>query len=347
MPRVDVLGDVEQVPPDTLRIDHVRGLHHRRQRDAPVGDVQVVVRADAPVDAEQQANDAEVAAVVGRRLHGELGREHAARHRRRQRAENVVEALEATVNDHPDGAAALGGDLLDGRPCVHLAAKGDDSLLERVDDRLVTAVEPAHDLAATLVARRAHPARARPDVRGRQVLELAVELGVEERLPQPFDDSASTQAPQPFVQRLVVQRVVPGGELTASDEERQPRALVRAEQREGQELLRRGHREEPAIAVEADLRRPEAPVVAESELGCKTDNPIVARQHDVVEAIDRRAVEVEGADEPAEVRCALVERDGDACLGEPVCGGHPEDAAADDPDARPHAPSTPSLAAGT
>ena len=135
--------------------------------------------------------------MVGRRLLGELGREHAARHRRRQRAENVVEPLEATVDDDTDGAAAVGGDLLDGRPCVYLAAQGDDLLLEGVDDRLVAAVEPAHDLAAALVARRAHPARPRPDVRRGQVVELAVELGVEERLPQLLDHSAAAVPLEP------------------------------------------------------------------------------------------------------------------------------------------------------
>ena len=66
----------------------------------------------------------------------------------------------------------------------------------------------------------------------------------------------------------------------------------------------------------------------------------------MVEAVDRGAVEVEGADEAAEVGRALVERDGDAGLREPIRGGHPEDAPADDPDSRLHAPSAPSVAAG-
>jgi len=49
----------------------------------------------------------------------------------------------------------------------------------------------------------------------------------------------------------------------------------------------------------------------------------------------------------AEVGRALVERHGDAGLSEPVRGGHPEDAPADDPDRRLHAPSAPSVAAGS
>ena len=258
----------------------------------------------------------------------------------------MIEPLEATVDHDTDGAAAFGGDLLDGRPCVYHAAQGDDLLLEGVDDRLVAAVEPAHDLAAALVARRAHPARPRPDVGGGQVVELAVELGVEERLPQLLDHSAPAVPLEPVEQRLVIELVVLLGQLAARDEHREPHALVRAEQWKGQELLRRGHREEPSVAVEADPRRLEAPLVAEAELVGEADDPIVARQDDVVEAIGGRPVEVEGPHEPAQVRRPLVERHGDACLREAICGGHPEDAAADNPDARPHAPSAPSGAAG-
>ena len=139
---------------------------------------------------------------------------------------------------------------------------------------------------------------------------------------------------------------MPGSELAASDEERQPHTLVRAEQRKGQKLFRRSHREQPSVAVEADPGRLEAPLVADAELVGQAEDPVVARQDDVVEAIGGRPVEVEGPDEPAQVRRALVERDGDARLREAICGGHPEDAAADDPDARPHAPSAPSGAAG-
>ena len=154
-------------------------------------------------------------------------------------------------------------------------------------------------------------------------------------------------APEPLLERLVVEPVVPLGQLAAGDECRQPRAVVRAQEREGEELLRRGHREEPSVAVEADPRRPEAPAVAETELVGEADHAIVRRQHDVVEAVDGGAVEVERADEPAEVGRALVERDGDAGLREPIGGGHPEDAPADDPDRRLHAPSAPSVAAGS
>ena len=59
----------------------------------------------------------------------------------------------------------------------------------------------------------------------------------------------------------------------------------------------------------------------------------------MVEAVDLAAVEVERADEPAEVSRTLEERHVDALLREPVRGGHPEDAAADDADGGPHATS--------
>jgi hypothetical protein len=111
---------------------------------------------------------------------------------------------------------------------VDLAAQGEDLLLERVDQGLVAALEPAHDLAAALVARRAHSPRPCPDVRGRQVVVGAVELRVEQRLPQLLDDAAAAVPAQPGVERLVVELVVPLRQLAAGDKGREPRALVRA-----------------------------------------------------------------------------------------------------------------------
>src|SRR4029079_11862823 len=89
-------------------------------------------------------------------------------------------------------------------------------------------------------------------------------------------------------------------QLAARDERPQAGALVRAEERKGEELLPRRHREEPSVAVEADPRRPEAPAVAETELVGEADHAVVRREHDVVEAVDCRAVEVARADETAE-----------------------------------------------
>ncbi len=98
------------------------------------------------------------------------------------------------------------------------------------------------------------------------------------------------------------------GQLAACDEHPEPHALVRPQHREGEELLGRGHREEPAVVVEADLRRPEA---QRSPRPSSSASPITRSsvgRIDVVEAVDPVAVEVERADEPAEVARALVER---------------------------------------
>ena len=62
--RIEVLRRIDEMPADVVGVDDVRRLHHGRQRHAPVGDVEVVVRADAPAEPKQQADDAEVAAVV-------------------------------------------------------------------------------------------------------------------------------------------------------------------------------------------------------------------------------------------------------------------------------------------
>ena len=111
-------------------------------------------------------------------------------------------------------------------------------------------------------------------------------------------------------------------------------AVAQPQERKCQELLRRGHREQPPVVIEADLGRAKAEPVAEPELLSQTANAAVGRKDDVVEAIDGVAVEVEGANKPAEVGRALVERDSNALLCETVRGGHSEDAPADDRDAR-------------
>jgi hypothetical protein len=257
----------------------------------------------------------------------------------------VVEAAQPAVDDDAGGAAVLRGDLLHRRPGTHLAAERADPRLEGVDQGLVAALEPAHHLAPALVARRPHPAGARPDVGRGQVLVAAVELRVEQRAPELVDDAAAAQAPQPRVQLHLVERLVRLRQLAAGDERREADALERVQEREGQELPRRRHREETAVVVEADLRRAEAPAVAEPELLREAEHAVVGREDDVVEAVGGRAVEVEGADEAAEVGRALEQRHGDARLREPVRGRHAEDAAADDPDAGAHAPTAPSTGA--
>ncbi len=84
MRRIDVLRRVEQMAADVLGIDDVRRLDDRRQRHPPVGDVEGVVRADAPRGLHDDADDAEVATVVLRDCGREFGREEPPRERRQQ-----------------------------------------------------------------------------------------------------------------------------------------------------------------------------------------------------------------------------------------------------------------------
>src|SRR5205085_11537694 len=95
---------------------------------------------------------------------------------------------------------------------------------------------------------------------------------------------------------------------------------------------RRVHREEASVVVEADAGGPEAEAAAEPELLGQTAYAVVGRQDHVIEAIDAMPVEVEGADEAAEIARALVDGHLGACLKQPVGRGEPEDPAADDAD---------------
>src|SRR4029453_6780249 len=97
--------------------------------------------------------------------------------RRCERAEDEVERPEASVDDEAFGTRAGASDLLHGGPGVELAAERTDAGLERVDQRLVAALEPAHHLGAGAVAGLGHALRARPDVRGGKVVVAAVQLG--------------------------------------------------------------------------------------------------------------------------------------------------------------------------
>ena len=118
-----------------------------------------------------------------------------------------------------------------------------------------------------------------------------------------------------------------------SDERAEPQPIVRAQQREGQELPQRAHREQPAVVVEADADRAEAEAVAEAELVARPMHAVVGRQNHVVEAVDAVAVEVEGADAARRGRSsARTTTTGTPCLGEAERRGHAEDAAADDAD---------------
>ena len=98
VPRVDVLRGVEERPANVVGIDDVRRLDDRRQRHAPVGDVQVVVGADAAVDAQQQADDAEITAMIVRQARSDVVRQQPPRHRRHEGAEHLVEGAEAAFH---------------------------------------------------------------------------------------------------------------------------------------------------------------------------------------------------------------------------------------------------------
>ncbi len=329
---LDVARDVDQVPADLLRVDHVRRLDDGRQRHPPVGDVQVVVGADAPGRPEQEADDAEVAEPVCMGVLLELRGQDTRRLWRRECAEDEVERPVPALDDEARRGATGLCDLVDTGPDVDLGAELAQPALDRVDQRRVAAFEGAHDLGAALVARLRHPLRARPDVGRGDVVVAAVELRVQERLPELLDDSAAAEPPQPLDERRAVELVVILDELAPGDEGRQPSALEGLEQREGQELFRRGHGEEPSVAVEAHLRGLEAELVAQAELLGQAEHAVVRRQVDVVEAIDRAPLEVERAHQASQVRRTLVDGDLHPGLGEPKSRGHSQDPAPDDPD---------------
>ena len=91
---------------------------------------------------------------------------------------------------------------------------------------------------------------------------------------------------------------------------------------------------ELALLVEADARRAEAELVlADADLGRQRPHAVVGGQDHVVVAVDRDPAEVGGAGQAAELAIALVDRDGDAGLGQAVSGAEAEQAAADDADA--------------
>ena len=321
-------------------IDDVRRLDDGRQRNPPVGDVQRVVGADARAHAHDHADDAEIAAVVGRRVRlpaparaalacaaaaaacTRPGRTGGSGRRRRGRARRRASpAIWST---------AVAG--------VHLAAERAIARGERLDQRLVAALEPAHDLAAAPVARARHATRARPEVGRGQVVVATVELGVEQRLPQALDEPAPHSPAQPGLERGLVERcVVARSSWQRATNAREPqRGRAARSSGKRQELARRVHREQPPVVVEADARRPEAEAVAEAELVREAEDAVVRRQDHVVEAVDRRPSKSKAPTRPPRSRRALV----DASTRTPACGqtvrrGQPEDAAADDSDDGP------------
>jgi hypothetical protein len=162
--RIDVLGDVEERAARERRIDDVGRLHDRGQRHAPVGDVQRVVGADASPDTQEEADHAEVAAVIRGRCGDEAFVQQKPCLGRGQRTEDLIEWPQPPVNDDAADAAGVSRDSLYSRFRVYLATKLPDPFFESVDERLVAALEPAHDLVPARVTRLRHAARPRPHV---------------------------------------------------------------------------------------------------------------------------------------------------------------------------------------
>ena len=129
-------------------------------------------------------------------------------------------------------------------------------------------------------------------------------------------------------------------ELAAQDEGGEPKALVGAENGKAEELRERVHRDEPLAVPEAVARRPEVDRLVQAELAREPEDAVVRRQDHVVEAVGRGSVEVEGADEAAEIRRSLVERYTDSLLQKAVRARQAEDSSSDDSDGRGAHPAT-------
>jgi hypothetical protein len=125
-------------------------------------------------------------------------------------------------------------------------------------------------------------------------------------------------------------------QLAPRHERREADALVGAQQRELHGLARRGHREHPAVVIEADLGGTEPETPAQAELLGEPDHAVVGGQDHVVEAVHARPARVDRADEAAQLGRTFVEGHLDPGLGQPQGGGHPEDPAADYADRRCH-----------
>src|SRR5580765_3994107 len=274
----------------------------------------------------------------------EMRFEERCRLRRHECRHYVVEPTELASHDDPSVALASGDDAIDGRVRVYLTAERANSLLEAVDQPLVAAVQPPHHLAALLVACARHPSRARPDVGGRQVVELPVELRVEHRLPKPLGDGPSGDSLEPLNEWRLVQLLEVLDQVGPHGEEAEAETMVQGKQRKPEEVHRRGGREELPVAVAADSRWTEAKLVAETKLVGEAQDTVVARQDHVVEAIDRAPGEVHGCGQAAEVRRALEQRDADALLRQAQGHCHPEKTTPDDADGSlPHATARPCL----
>ena len=138
----------------------------------------------------------------------------------------------------------------------------------------------------------------------------AVELRVEQGLPKALDDAPAGRPTEPLEQRDLVQVLVGLLQLATGRKSAKAQAIGKREEREREELAAARSSRPAAVAVDADLRGPESEGVAEPELVGEADHAVVGGKHDVVEAIDVMAVEVERADEASQARRARTPRPG-------------------------------------
>ena len=207
--RVDVLRQVDEMALGRLRVDDVGRLDDARQRHAAVGDVQRVVRAHALAHAGDEADDAEVALLVGperaapaRAPACAAGWDGSGWPRRCRAGGSRRRARRRSRGGWRTARTAPGSRQ-------HRAAARADAVREPVDERLVAALDRAHDLVALAVTRARDAVHARPQVGGRQVVVAAVELGVEQRAPQALPQAVAARAAGPRLQpELVELRVV-------------------------------------------------------------------------------------------------------------------------------------------
>ena len=218
-------------PPTCVRVDDVRRLDHRRQRDAPVGDVQVVVRADAAPRARAR----------GRRRRGSGSGRPARARRARERAGGAPAAARAcrargrTGGSRPATRSPVTRRRrrrcgCDGRLGVDLAAEPADLALERVDQRLVAALEPAHDLAPAASRASSTCGASAPRCTSRGGRRSARRTSSRAAAPTGARPPSCPQSRvEPLLQRDVVEVVVVALQLAARDERREPGAAERAQ----------------------------------------------------------------------------------------------------------------------
>ena len=324
--------------------DHVRGLHHRRDRRR-VADVDRVVGQQRAAQLEDQAHDAQVALRVGVEQ-----RARSASGSRRLSAGGCsvamreVEALGLAV-DHDAAHARRPRRRAPRRrrPRRTLGAELGGARAGGLDQALVTAAQAAHRLARALRrARRAHAVGARPQVRGGQ---LGV-VGRRSASPAAGARCGPTTrvaavAAQPADQRHVLERGVVLAQLALGHEPRQARAPQRraaAEKRAKSPRPLNGY-------ILPSTKKPtptgrEAQLLAQVELVDERQHALVGGHDHVVEAVDPVAAEVEGSGQAAQRRAALEQGDLRARLLQAQRERGAEDAAPDDADAGSHATSS-------